>query len=237
MGLRPGRCYRNKGHVQRANTRVAIRRPRKNYLGAAPGLRIRQFNMGNPTKKYSAIVDLISKEKVEVRDNSIESIRMTINRNLVKELGKDGFFMKIRVFPSNILRENKQAQGAGADRVSQGMSQSFGAAVGRSARVREGKVLLSILCPKEKTKEVKDILSKINSKITCRTKVKIHDDIKSIGTLPRKKIKEVKAAAVVKETTEEKGKEKTEEGKESSEDGKDKTEDKETKKEDTKEKK
>ena len=39
MGLRPGRCYRSK--KDRAYTRLAVTVHDKNYIGAAPGLRVR----------------------------------------------------------------------------------------------------------------------------------------------------------------------------------------------------
>lgn len=203
MGLRPGRCYRNskkpiKGNAstgrgfrkarkqKRAYTRIAIKVPRRNYIGAAPALKIRQFNMGNPKGKYNIVAELVVKEGFDLRDNAIEAVRMTVNRKLVKDLGKDGFFMKVRVYPSNILRENKAAQGAGADRVSQGMSQSFGKPVGRATRLRKGQVIYSILCKKSQKNIVKEALMRAKSKFPVPVEVKFHEDIKKIGTIPTK---------------------------------------------------
>jgi large subunit ribosomal protein L10e len=191
MGLRPAKCYRNVGHKQRAYTRIAIRVPRKNYIGAAPALKVRQFNMGNPVSRYQLVGDLVVKDNLDLRDNSLESARIAINRKLVKELGKDGFFMKLRVYPSHILRENKQAQGAGADRVSQGMTLSFGAVTGRSARVRKGQPIFSVLLKEENKDVVKEALMRAKAKFPCGVEVVFHKDIDSLGTLPRKKIEEV----------------------------------------------
>ena len=216
MGLRPGRCYRNakkpkkgnsrggRGHKndqkqKRAYTRSAIKVPRKNYIGATPALRVRQFNMGNPLKKYTIIADLKVKMGFDLRDNAIESSRMAINRVLVKDLGKDGFFMKVRVYPSNILRENKAAQGAGADRVSQGMSMSFGKPIGRAARIRKGQVVFSVLLNKGQKKIVKDALMRAKARFPCDVEVLFHENIKSIGTLPAKKSRD---PAAVKKATE-----------------------------------
>ena len=216
MGLRPGRCYRSaakptkgnsrggRGHKndhkqKRAYTRTAIKVPRKNYIGATPALRIRQFNMGNPLKKYTIIADLKVKIGFDLRDNAIESARMAINRVLVKDLGKDGFFMKVRVYPSNILRENKAAQGAGADRVSQGMSMSFGKPIGRAARVRRGQIIYSILLNKGQEKLVKDALLRAKSRFPCDIEIIFHENVKSIGTLPAKKSRDPTA---VKKATE-----------------------------------
>jgi len=260
MGLRPGRCYNNKkdktrygakSHMKehkkkRAYTRVAVRVPGKNYIGASPALRIRQFNMGNPKGKYNLVGDLRVKEYFDLRDNAIESSRMAINRKLVKELGKDGFFMKVRVYPSNLNRENKQAQGAGADRVSQGMSMSFGVPNSRSARLRKNQIVFSVLCKEGEEEIVKDALMRAKSRFSVDVYVKFHGDVKSVGTIPTKKIHEVKIEVVPTEAEKkaaEEGKEgeapkegeKAEEGKDAEKtDGKDKKEDS---KDDKKEKK
>ena len=219
MGLRPGRCYNNKEDKtrygakshrkkkkkQRAYSRVAIRVPRKNYIGASPALKVRQFNMGNPTGKYDLIADLRVKEYFDLRDNAIESSRMAINRKLVKDLGKDGFFMKVRVYPSNLHRENKQAQGAGADRVSQGMSRSFGVPISRCARLRKDQIVFNVLCMKGQEAIVKGALMRAKSRFPVDVYVKFHEDIKSVGTIPTKKIREIEIKAA--ETTPKEGEE------------------------------
>jgi large subunit ribosomal protein L10e len=210
MGLRPGRCYRNakkptkgnsrggRGHkndhkAKRPYTRTAVKVPRKNFIGATPALRIRQFNMGNPKLKYNVIADLKVRDGFDLRDNAIESARMAINRHLVKTLGKDGFFMKVRVYPSNILRENKAAQGAGADRVSQGMSMSFGKPIGRASRLRANQVVYSVLCMKGQETNVREGLMRAKSRFSSDVYVLFHEDVESIGTKPTKKIRDVKA--------------------------------------------
>ncbi len=216
MGIRPAKCYRSprnkkrlrngaSGHsrrtrFQRAYTRIAINVPDRNYIGAAPQLKIRQFNMGNPLLKYDTVADLLVKDSIDIRDNAIESVRSTVNRKLVKDLGKDSYFMKVRVFPSNIMRENKQAQGAGADRVSQGMTLAFGVPIGRTARVRAGQVMMSVLCMKEQKEKVRIALLRANAKFPCKIEIVFHDDIKSLGTLPSKAIEE-KVVEVKKEVT------------------------------------
>jgi large subunit ribosomal protein L10e len=194
MGLRPARCYRNVGHKQRPYTRLAIKVPKRNYIGASPALRIRQYNMGNSAGAYDLVADLVVKESYDLRDNAIESARIAINRKLVKSLGKDGFFMKVRVTPNHIIRENKQAQGAGADRVSQGMSLSFGIPIGRAARVKKGQVIFSVLAKKGQEKFLKEAMMRAKSKFSSDVAVKFHENIKSIGTIPSGNIEEVAIA-------------------------------------------
>ena len=212
MGLRPARCYRGKktrlrkgssGHarqttIQRPYTRIAINVPDRNYIGASPQLKVRQFNMGNPLLAYTTVGDLVSKDSIDIRDNAIESVRSGVNRMLVKALGKDGYFMKVRIYPSQLMRENKQAQGAGADRVSQGMTLPFGIPIGRSSRVKKGQALYSVLCMDSQKDTVRKCLLRAKSKLPCKTTIEFHTNIKSLGTLPSKiveeKVVEVKVA-------------------------------------------
>lgn len=211
MGLRPAKCY--KGTDKPAYTRTAVKVHRRNYIGATPGLKIRQFNMGNPTKEFTHIIDLVSMESAQVRDNALESTRIIVNRYLTKKLGKDGFFMRIRVYPYQILRENKQAQGAGADRVTKGMAHPFGKPIGRAARVRKGQKIMSLLVDENAVDIAKTAMERARSRMPCKVKVLVHTDVKSIGTRPK----------TIEEVVEEKAEEK-EEAKETAEKGEGKEE-------------
>ncbi|MEM0359952.1 MAG: 50S ribosomal protein L16 [Candidatus Diapherotrites archaeon] len=196
MGLRPGHCYSTL--KDRAYTRTAVTVHEKNYIGTSPVVRIKQFNMGNPAKNYSHILDLIAEEPAQIRDNAMESARMAVNRYLHNKAGKENYFMRIRVYPYHIMRENKQAQGAGADRVSQGMSHAFGKPIGRAIRIKKGQVLISVLVDEANIETAKSGLLRANSKIPCKCKVKVHTDTESIGTRPRA----VKIAEAEKKETE-----------------------------------
>jgi len=208
MGLRPGHCYSSKS--DRAFSRYAVKMHRKSYVGAIPGIKTRQFNMGNGLKEFSHVLDLFVKAHGQVRDNAIESSRMAINRFLNKHLGKDGYFMKIRVYPFQVLRENKQAQGAGADRVSKGMSHAFGRNIGRAVRVRPGQKIISVLVDEEHVDIAKQALLRANSRIGIGVGVRIGTDVKSIGTKPKKTRDMIKAEQEEKKAEEEE----KEEGKE-----------------------
>jgi len=217
MGLRPGRCYSST--KDRAFSRFSASNHRKSYVGAIPGIKTRQFNMGNGLKDFSHVLDLIVCEEAQIRDNALESIRMTINRLLNRKLGKDDYFMKIRAYPFQILRENKQAQGAGADRVSQGMSRSFGSNIGLALRVRPGQKIISVLVDAQHVDIAKQALARANPKLGIKVKIRVGTDVASIGTKPKKtrdmikeeekKKEEEKAEAGAEEAPEEKkGKEK-----------------------------
>ena len=212
MGLRPAHCYR--GIDKPAYTRLAVTKHDKNFIGTSPHLKIRQFNMGNPAPEYTHIIDLVNASAAhhQLRDNAIEATRQNINRYLGHKLGKEGYFMRIRVYPYHILRENKQAQGAGADRVSQGMSHPFGRPIGRAARVRPNQIIMSLLVNEDNLKVAKHALLRAAPKFGFDIGLIIHNDTKSLGTRPSKQIEEkveVKAAVAADGTaaTPEAGKE------------------------------
>ncbi|MBN2127654.1 MAG: 50S ribosomal protein L16 [Candidatus Diapherotrites archaeon] len=189
MGLRPAHCYHDPDK-DRAYTRMAIRVHKRNYIGAVPGLRTRQFNMGNPEREYNTLINLICVEKIFIRDNALESIRMLVNRKLVKLVGKDSFYIKLRMYPFHILRENKQAQGAHADRIQTGMSHPFGKAIGRAIRAKKNQVILSILIDDSNKDKVKSVLKSAKSRLPCAVRIDESKDVKSIGTKPKKRRKE-----------------------------------------------
>ena len=70
--------------------------------------------------------------------NKIESCRTVVNRILEKELGKEEYYLHLRLYPHHILREHALASGAGADRMSSGMARPFGKPVHIAAQIRKG---------------------------------------------------------------------------------------------------
>lgn len=141
MGLRPGRCYRK---WERPNSRQSIRVPKKGYVKGVPKPKITGFEMGTKTD-YENACFLIAERQVQIRHNALESARITAVQLLEKHVGKGNtFFMKIRVFPHHVLRENALATGAGADRFQSGMRQSFGKPIGTAARVRAGQKVIEV---------------------------------------------------------------------------------------------
>jgi large subunit ribosomal protein L10e len=118
---------------------------RRDFAGGVPNPRITQFDLGDPNGEFTTVLKLVADEKCQIRHNALESARIAANRLLVRKLGKSNFYMKILIYPHEILRENKQATGAGADRVSQGMRKSFGKPVSTAARVDRGQELIRLM--------------------------------------------------------------------------------------------
>lgn len=147
----------------------------KAYIKAVPPVKIVKFDTGDAkgyrAGKYKFVVTLICEENIQMRDNAIESGRLAIAKVLeTKALGQ--CYMSIKVHPHHILRENKTAAGAGADRLSSGMSHSFGVAIGRAALLKPGKEIYVIYCENDQIARVaRDVLQSVKSKMPCRTRV------------------------------------------------------------------
>jgi large subunit ribosomal protein L10e len=131
---------------------------RRKYMGGVPGSKIVQFEMGNLSSEFPLETHLIINESCQIRHTALEAARIAINRRLMKEVGRMNFHFKIRVYPHHVLRENKQATGAGADRVSEGMRLSFGKAVGTAARVDSKQKIFTVYTTPQYVDKVKDAL-------------------------------------------------------------------------------
>ena len=136
MGKRPARCYtRIRGP---ANTRT------KKYVRGVPGSKIVRFDMGSPKKEFNAQVSLVAKNRCHIRHSALEAARIGSNRHLQKNITTNNYHLRIRVHPHHVLRENRMMAFAGADRMQNGMRQSFGKPIDKAARVKTGQSLLTV---------------------------------------------------------------------------------------------
>jgi large subunit ribosomal protein L10e len=83
--------------------------------------------------------------------------------------------LKLRVYPHHVLRENKQATGAGADRVSEGMRLAFGKAVGTAARVMPGQEVFSVYTTPQFLDKAKEALRSGSHKLPSPTRIIIRE--------------------------------------------------------------
>ncbi|HDS46068.1 MAG TPA: 50S ribosomal protein L16 [Methanomicrobia archaeon] len=161
MSRKPARMYtRVSGHAY----------VRREYLGGVPGSKITIFDMGNASVDFPVTLSLVAKESCQIRHNALEAARIFANRYLVKGVGRKNFYLKIRLYPHHVLRENKLATGAGADRVSSGMRHAFGRAVGTAARVKSGQRMLSVGVEPDNVEAAKEALRRASYKLPtpCR---------------------------------------------------------------------
>ena len=153
---------RKPGHMYRNVTGPAY--TRREYMGGVPGSKIVHFDMGNLKDEFSVSISIVAKESCQIRHSAIEAARITANKFLA-DLGRLNYHFKIRIYPHHVLRENKQATGAGADRVSQGMRCAFGKAVGTAARVKAGQKLMTVEVEPVNFLKAKEALRKAGHKL------------------------------------------------------------------------
>jgi large subunit ribosomal protein L10e len=146
---------------------------RREYITGIPGSKIAQHNMGalqTGPDDYPVHVSLEVEEECQLRHGALESARLSANRLMLKRIGQENYKMILRKFPHHVIRENKQATGAGADRVSDGMRQSFGKPVGTAARLTAGETVFTIYCDTDAAATAKDALRRAYNKLSppCR---------------------------------------------------------------------
>ncbi len=170
MARVPARMYRK--ITQRPYTR-------RTYMGGVPGLRILHFHSGNKQKHdFPVSIHLVPEERGQIRHTALEAMRITAVRYLDKNLGRDNYHLHIRCYPHHVLRQNKQASGAGADRVSMGMRLAFGKPIGTAARIAAGQEIVTIHTYARGIEHAKEAMRKVSNKIAmpCHYDVVSHDE-------------------------------------------------------------
>jgi large subunit ribosomal protein L10e len=140
---------------------------RREYMGGVPASRLTQFVIGNKTATFPVQLALISNEKCQLRHNALESARISANKALEKYIGSANYRLHIRVYPHIVIRENKQATGAGADRVSQGMRRAYGKPVGTAARVKVNQILMTLDTSEQYLVPAREALRKAGMKLSA----------------------------------------------------------------------
>lgn len=137
---------------------------RREYMGGVPASRLSQFDMGNTREEFPVVLTLKVKDRVQVRHTSLEAGRIAANKMLSAQAGSANYHLKVRAFPHNVLRENKLATGAGADRVSSGMRNGFGKNVSTAARLERDQAILTVSVSADKVNVAKTALWKASMK-------------------------------------------------------------------------
>ena len=132
------------------------------------------FDVGDTKADFEVKVTLSAQEECLIRHNALESARVTANRYIQTHAGREGYHLKVRIYPHHVLRHNKIAQGAGADRVSMGMRKSFGRTVGTAARVNSGQQLITLSTTEEFLLEAKEALRKSSHKLPTPCSIQVN---------------------------------------------------------------
>ena len=143
--------------------------------------------MGNRTAgekgEFPVQISLQVDEACQIRHTALEAARIIVNATIRSAAGPQGYSLRVRVYPHQVLRENKQATGAGADRVSQGMRCAFGKNVGTAARVQKNQKVITIQTNATNFLAAKDALRKANCKLPSPSTIVVergHDLLKGL---------------------------------------------------------
>ncbi|MCW6160191.1 MAG: 50S ribosomal protein L16 [Candidatus Micrarchaeales archaeon] len=166
--LRPGRTCRTPN--SQAWARFSIRKPRKNFIRALPHTSIQVFNSGVDKTEYELKAYLAPEQPIQLRSNALEAARLVALRQLTESI-PESFYLKLLVYPHNVIREHKMASGAGADRVSRGMSQAWGRPVSVAARIRKTQPVLLIKTAKANRNIAVDALKRAAKKLSGKYRV------------------------------------------------------------------
>src|SRR3989344_775013 len=161
MTLRPGRTTRK---IERPYTRQSRRVPRKSYVVGVPFPKTHQFEMGTKIGDYDVTIWGSARDAVQIRDNALEASRIVATKFLETKLGTN-FFLKILLFPHHVIREHAIAQGAGADRFSQGMRRNFGRPQTTAVQVRKGQHILMLKVNSSNLELAKQAMKKASLKM------------------------------------------------------------------------
>lgn len=170
MALRPGRTERT---IKRSYTRVSRKVPRKSYVVGVPASKIHVFETGEK-REYDTVLYLVSKRNVQMRSNSLEAARIVATKFLTVKLGTN-FFLKVLLYPHNVIRKKPIATGAGADRYSRGMKLAFGKPDGVGAHVKKGQKIMKLMVDKENIEVGKKALKKAGLKIATPIRIEIKE--------------------------------------------------------------
>lgn len=115
----------------------------------------------------------VSEDKI-LFPESLESVRLSVNKTLSSKLNKLEYYLRVLVYPHQILREHRMAKGAKADRISEGMRRAFGKANKRAIRVKKDQKIIRILLLKKVDskifRDIRKLVQKTTSKITSASK-------------------------------------------------------------------
>lgn len=159
------------------NTRRS-KKQQKSYVKAVPPQKIVKFNMGDyqgfENGLYKIKVELGCEEDIQIRDLALEAVRQSLNKDMAQLLPKN-FFLRVNVYPHNILRNNRIFSGGSkGERIQTGMRLSFGSPEGRAAVVKKGRpIFTTYFNGEENVLKVRDFFKKVKPKVPCKTVIRI----------------------------------------------------------------
>ena len=151
--------------------RYSRRKPKKNYIKALPHTSLLIYKMGVDNPSFDASFALVPETDIQLRSNALEAARQVTNKYLEAAI-PGAYYFRILVFPHNVIREHKMASGAGADRVSQGMSLSFGTPISVAARIKKGQPIFLMKTTKGNRVHILEAMRRASRKLSGTYRIK-----------------------------------------------------------------
>merc|ERR1711990_1420888 len=146
----------------RAST-VACQMPRSEF-----------FDLGNKRANVMAFpihMVMVSDEYEQIGSEALEAARISANKYMAKQCGKDAFHLRIRTHPYHVTRINKMLSCAGADRLQTGMRGAYGKPNGLVSRIDIGEPILSIRTKEANKANAYEALRRSKMKFPGRQKI------------------------------------------------------------------
>ena len=159
-----------KGHNYRVPNGMPLS---KKYAPGTPNVRIARLQTGARNSDYEVKIQLVAKEKCQIRDNALESARVGANKKMNKVVPETNYQLSVRLYPHTIISENKMIAAAGADRLQEGMRNAYGKPMGHAARVNIGSVIYEIRTYEKHIPEAKRALKTASSTLPGYTSITV----------------------------------------------------------------
>ncbi|PKM92178.1 MAG: hypothetical protein CVU81_01880 [Euryarchaeota archaeon HGW-Euryarchaeota-1] len=178
--------------LKRAYARTAKKVAGKAYIKKVPATQVHRYEYGGLKGEVECTrIVVYVREPCVIRTNSIEASRKVIaglfEKVFVSEKNK-AYYIKILRYAHHIVREHIFASGAGADRVSQGMSHSYGksgcVAIRLTAKNEPLLAIWIVATPAQEEKIVKSI-DCVRKKIGAQTYIKVEHGVFKIGDIKK----------------------------------------------------
>lgn len=142
------------------------------YKKGLGNIAIVSFQGGNlkNEKFFKNMLKIVSLKNFYMTEKSVEALRVAVVRKMNKILNINSFCYKIKIYPHHILRYHRMASGAGADRISKGMRESFGVPLVRTSKVKINQTIIELFIDR-KLEIVKKALKTCAKKICTITKI------------------------------------------------------------------
>lgn len=154
-------------------------------------MRTVHFSSGDSTLKNTSSFKIILSSKLErqVPEKVYETVRLCVLKkisNVFPGIPKDNYCIHFCKFPHRLLRFHAIASGARADRISQGMSNSYGSPFMRACLIKPNQAFLEIYLSKKYENNIQNLvpeIRKVAAKIPFTFKLEIKPNFENPSKL------------------------------------------------------